>query len=73
MYAQTLEYNNYYVYILQTLGRYLLDLRNGTVAPPGSQAAPTPRSHRMSSIVPPTPAMLSASKAASDRPLTQVK
>ncbi len=51
----------------------MLDLRNGSVAPPGVPAAPTPRSHRMSTIVAPTAAMLDASKKSMDRPLTQVK
>ena len=60
------------MYVCQVFGRYLLDLRNGTVAPPGVQTAPTPRSHRMSTIVAPTAAMLDASKTV-DSPLTQVK
>lgn len=62
---------------LQVFGRHLLDLRNGTVArngmvAPGSLNTPTPRSHRMSTIVAPTPAMLEASKNM-DSALTQVK
>ena len=60
-------------FLVQSFGRYLLDLRNGAVAPPGIPTAPTPRSHRMSTIVAPTAAMLDSSKKSIDRPLTQVK
>lgn len=56
-------------------GRYLLDLRNGAVSH-GVLSAPTPRSHRMSTVVAPTRDYLSGGVKdinSPDQPLTQVK
>ena len=62
-----------YTYTRQTFGRYLLDLRNGVVAPPGTKTVPTPRSHRMSTVVVPTRELLENAADNVDHPLTQVK
>ncbi len=59
----------------QMFGRYLLDLRNGSSAH-GLAAAPTPRSHRMSTVVAPTREHLQQGGSPgrnSIGPLTQVK
>nr|QIA61846.1 nitric-oxide synthase [Halichondria panicea] len=59
----------------EMFGRYLLDLRNGSSAH-GLAAAPTPRSHRMSTVVAPTREHLQQGGSPgrnSIGPLTQVK